>query len=148
MGDQALASFAEYFSQPAFGDSTKMLNGESRPMTTVGNFDMMQFPIKAPTRVIKVNTDTNVRAECSFSASTAGTCTVALCIAELAKDKWRLVKGSVSTPGQSKVVIEATLEARGNRYVVFVGTPTNKGETEPELNLEIAADQQIDVMDQ
>merc|ERR1711865_305091 len=37
--DQSLASFAEFFSQPEFGDTSNFMDGESRPMTTVGNFD-------------------------------------------------------------------------------------------------------------
>jgi len=143
--DQSLASFAEFFSQPEFGDTSNFMDGESRPMTTVGNFDMMQYPIRSPSRIVKVNGNTNVWVECSFSASTAGTCTVALCVVELANDKWRLVKGTVSTAGTTSVVIEAQLEANGNKYLVFVGTPTNKLDSDPELEVQIWGDLEMEI---
>jgi len=145
--DQALASFASEFGDRSKVDRSKMLDGESRPMTTVGNFDMMQFPIKSPTKMVKVTSDTQIRAECSYSASAAGTCTVALCVVELVADAWRLVKASVSTAGQTAVVVETTLTARGNKYLVFVGTPTNKTGNSPDLHLAIDSDMQMEIMD-
>merc|ERR1740130_468334 len=58
--DQALASFASEFGDRSKVDRSKMLDGESRPMTTVGNFDMMQFPIKSPTKMVKVTSDFDI----------------------------------------------------------------------------------------
>jgi len=152
--DQALASFACEFGDSTKSESNQMLDdllrpqSGSQPPSTIGNFDMMQFPIKSPAKVVKVTADTNIRAECSYSASAAGTCTVALCVVEIANDNWRLVKASVSTAGQTSVVVETTLEASGNRYLVFVGTPTNKTGIEHELHLVIDSDLKIQVMDQ
>merc|ERR1711918_158086 len=108
----------------------------------------MGYPIRSPSKIVKINTDTMVRAECTYSASTAGTCLVGLCIVELSNNVWRLIKGSVSSHGQTSVVVEAELAARGNQYLIFVGTPKNEAKGgEPELSLELLSNFQIEVKD-
>merc|ERR1712159_299256 len=115
--------------------------------------------MRAPSKIVKINMDTTVRIECSYSPETSGSCQVAVCIVEMAhhgppfnpqdSEKWRMIRGTLSQFGQTSVVIETRLEAQreidgklqpGFPYLVLVGTPVNKCETEPELSLEILAD--------
>eukprot|EP00658_Telonema_sp_P-2_P009203 TRINITY_DN13466_c0_g4_i2.p1 TRINITY_DN13466_c0_g4~~TRINITY_DN13466_c0_g4_i2.p1 ORF type:complete len:1781 (+),score=495.49 TRINITY_DN13466_c0_g4_i2:171-5513(+) len=140
-----LGRFAEFFA--GVEPPSHMLEGASRPMSLVGTFDRMEFSMRAPSKIVKVNVPTTVRIECSYSLEVSGRCTVAVCVAELTSQKWKLVRGSVSTLGQTSVVIETGLEATGNRYLVFVGTPENQTEAEPELTLDILSDQPVEVLD-
>jgi len=146
--EESLARFAEEFSRAGDVDLSKMLKGQSRPMTTVGNFDMMQFAIRSPAKILALKTDTWIKAECTLSQATADTCTVSLCVAEiLSTNKWRLVSGSVSTHGQTSVVVEVPLEANGSKFLVFVGVPSGTGREEPEIALEISFDEEVKIQD-
>jgi hypothetical protein len=142
-----LSRFASYFSEQTY--NPEPLEKEPVPLT-LGAFKTTQFALRAPAKILKINADTTVHIECSYSQETSGQCQVTVCLFEMAHHpppfdpqdpKWRMISGNTSQFGQKSVVIETRLEAQsGFPYLVVVGTPVNNGEGEPDLKLEILAD--------
>lgn len=146
-----IGDFAQEFKDPQYLEDCRegISSWDSgSTTTTVGTFNSMQFHMCPPSKFVKVNVDTNVHIECNYSQETAGQHQVAVVVLEMTdKMTGRMIRGSVSDKGQTSVVVVASLEATGNRYLVYVGSTCDITDTMPELDLEILSDTEVEYQD-
>lgn len=139
--DQALEEFAAFFKDTA--QPEKALDGKSKAMSSVGNYEQFSFPLRTPALSIKVNSDTLINVDCKRDAKTAHGKMV-VCVCEVGVHAWKMVSGKVAAEGTTAVVLDLSLKATGNKYIVFCGTPVSSAAVS-DITLDIASDKEVEI---
>jgi len=140
---QVLQEFAQFFMdtvRPAVA-----LDGTSRAMNAVGNYERFSFPMRTPALCVKVNSDTLLMVECEREATPVGEVMV-VCVCEVSDNSgtWRLLSGTVAQKEQLNIELHLELHATGNKYIVFAGTPVSSSAV-PSIDLNVSTNKEVEI---